>query len=87
MFQDKGSYFNYSFIIQLGAHSAVVQTEIDSQGENSDLGADLPKGDKKNLYRISLPFGGLGSHFYSTQKYLRYSNKKVKKVKYEALTD
>lgn len=55
MFQNKGSYFNYSFIIKLGAHSLVVQTETDSQGKNSDLGADLPKRNKKILYLIYLP--------------------------------
>lgn len=87
MFQNKESYFNYSLIIQLGAYSVMMWTETDSDGENLDLGADLPKGNKKKncsvLYLL---------HFWGNREsILQYSNKKsskkVKKVKSEALTD
>lgn len=74
MLQNKGSYFNYSLIIKLGAYSAVAQTESNSQGKSSDLGADLPKGNKTILYLTSLPFWGTGDHFYSIQKSFRLPN-------------
>ena len=69
MFQNKESYFNYSLIIQLGAYSVMMWTETDSDGENLDLGADLPKGNKKKksvLCFISCTFGGIGSQFCNT---------------------
>lgn len=67
MFKNRESYFNYSLIIQLGAYSVMMWTEADSEGQNLDLGADLPKGNKRNvLCFISCTFGGLGSHFYNT---------------------